>query len=127
MVSSLPKNKRVLSLIFKTKSAEFTNHPIYLNFPSWYQVERGGIVDFNFAHLYPQIVRFRDDQKPKVGYGFATRAYLFDWNTHDGDIYDYFIVRSDKDVLHPLFREHAHKVNLLKRVGAWQLYKNIQK
>ncbi|MFV2056479.1 MAG: hypothetical protein ACC707_08415 [Thiohalomonadales bacterium] len=124
LINAMPVGKRVLFMVFKTRSSEFAYHPIYLNFPAWYQVEKGGVVDFNFANLYPVVVRFRDDKKPK--FTLATLPKYFDWNKHDGDMYDYILIRSEHDVQQALFRENAYKVRLEKRVGLWWLYKNIQ-
>jgi len=124
MISAMPAGKRVLFLIFKTRSTEFAYHPIYLNFPAWYQVEKGGVVDYNFANLYPVVVRFRESKKPK--FTMATKPNLFDWKMHDGDMYDYIIIRSEHNVQQALFRENAYKVRLEKRVGLWWLYKHTR-
>lgn len=51
----------------------------YASFPLWYQVEKGGLVDFNFALYTTQVVRFRDPQ--------AESAPPF-------DSYRYFFIRS---------------------------------
>jgi len=125
-LSSIPENKHIASMVFVTKSNQFTGLPIYLHFPVWYQSERLGVVDYNFALLYPQIVRYRENEKPKITYGFDTHPYLFDWTKHEAKIYDYFLVRSKKDITKALFKDHTQSVQLVKNVKNWWLYRNLQ-
>lgn len=40
------------------------NPMAYLSFPLWYQADKGGVVDFNFAYFPAQVVRFRSPQQP---------------------------------------------------------------
>ena len=127
IVSIMPDDKRTLSLIFKTKSNVIPDHPLYLHFTNWVQTVKGGIVDFNFANFYPQIVRFQNDKVPKVSYGFDSRPQTFDWNQHEGNMYDYYIIRSAKDVANPLFREYRGHVEIIKHAGTWWLFKNTNR
>ena len=39
--------------------------PVYMHFPHWYQAERRGIVDFNFADFYSQMARYGTDAGPE--------------------------------------------------------------
>jgi len=84
-----------------------------------------GVVDFNFALLYPPVVRYRENQLPKVRNGFEVNPAMFDWSQHGGDNYDYFLVRSDSNITAPLFREHVSDIRLVEHTGTWWLYKNI--
>jgi len=125
MINEIPEGKRILSMVFKTKSNYFGEQPVYLHFPLWYQAEKMGVVDFNFALLYPPVVRYRENQLPKVMNGFEVNPAMFDWTQHGGDNYDYFLVRSDNNITAPLFREHVSDIRLVEHAGTWWLYKNI--
>jgi hypothetical protein len=46
----------------------------YQNFALWYQTEKAGFVDFNFAAYRTQVVRFRD---PKAQTELAASAYRY--------------------------------------------------
>jgi hypothetical protein len=66
---------------------------VYLHYPAWYQAERKGFVDFNFAWLPPVIVRFRRELAPPVEPEFEWAPSSFDWARHRGADYKYFFVR----------------------------------
>jgi hypothetical protein len=50
---------RALGLILYDESPAFMGFSVYGNFPVWYQAEKHGLVDYNFAHLAPQVIRYR--------------------------------------------------------------------
>lgn len=92
-IEKTDKNKRVLSLVFDKQSSYLSNPFVYLHFPLWYQAEKSGFVDFNFAWFSPQIVRFKAKGAPEV-------KPSFEWSPHtlnelaDCDVYDSIIVKS---------------------------------
>ncbi|WP_455221668.1 hypothetical protein [Kaarinaea lacus] len=125
MINSMPEGKTALSMVFKTKSNYFGGQPVYLHFPLWYEAEKTGVVDFNFALLYPPVVRYRENKLPKIRNGFEVNPGVFNWIKHGGDDYDYFIVRSERNITVPLFREHVSDIRLIEHAGTWWLYENI--
>lgn len=66
MIERLPENKRVLSLMFDTHSFANTHLSVYVQFGSWYQAQKHGWVDYNFAWFHPQIVRYQRQSVPKM-------------------------------------------------------------
>ena len=113
--------QRALSLPFAQRSEAANNDYAYLHFGTWYQSEKQGLVDFNFAWLPPQIARFRPDRLPAVTYGFEHAPSDFDWQKHHGADYRYFLVRHSKPLSPDLFRGADCIPALLLSSGAWTL------
>ena len=89
--------QRALGLVFDQASAAAGSPDVYVHFSLWYQVEKAGFVDFNFAGYLPQIVRYRPDREPamfKGGSWWLFRAAdRFDWTRDQATTYRYFFVR----------------------------------
>lgn len=100
----LEPKQRALSLVFDNYSAAARSRPVYIHYPLWYQAEKQGLVDFNFAWFPPQIVRYRPDHLPAVHVLFDWFPERFDWKSNHGADYRYFFVRHDGPVPENLFR-----------------------
>jgi len=113
--------QRALSLMFDPASRAARDSREYGHFPLWYQADKGGLVDMNFAWYPPQVVRFRPDRLPAVELGFEWNPRSFDWTRHHGRTYRYFFVRGGP--LPPaVIRNGECPVALLKSSGPWSLY-----
>ena len=122
-MSATEPNQRVLTLIFDRNSEAAANPSAYLHYGLWYQAERGGFVDVNFAWFLPQIVRFRQDQVPAVNTDFSWIPQTFNWAQHHGEIYRYFLVRHSGQLPVNLFESTGRcQVTLLKSAGTWSVY-----
>jgi hypothetical protein len=117
----MEEGRRVAGLMISDASPIFAT-PVYLHFANWYQAERRGIVDFNFAD-FQMVVRRRGTDRPRVTELQAVRPLLFDWQSNGGSTYDYFVVRAPADFSDMLFKEHAAEVELVGRTGVWWLYR----
>jgi hypothetical protein len=124
VISRLEPDQRALMLIFDPRSKADGQFKIYVHYPAWYQAEKGGLVDFNFAWFPPQIVRYRPDHLPAVEPGFEWNADTFSWSKHRGDSYRYFFVRHTEAVPASLFTGAACQPALLVRKGYWSIYEN---
>ena len=99
-----------------------------MHWAAWYQAERGGFVDFNFARYVPQIVRYRPDrmplhfnqedwaQKPAIG---------FDWDRDGAGRYRYIFVRNADLMPASFFPAGRCRPVLRKSSGNWSLFENI--
>lgn len=76
LMAAVPEGKRALSWVYDRESRVVSVPSVYLHFPVWYQVERGGWVDYNFSWFHPQVVRFSPDSLPEVRPGFEWRQDL---------------------------------------------------
>lgn len=93
LISNLPENKRALSLIFDTYGLTIRNPAVYVHFPLWYQAQKNGFVDFNFAWFNPQIIRFKPSKAPEVKPSFEWQPQNHVFIEHC-DIYDLIILRT---------------------------------
>lgn len=122
IMEKMDSNKVVLSLIFDHGSYLNITLP-YMHFGSYYQAEKGGIVLANFSHdvgAHNVPLRFKGAPWSVPD---SWRADQFNWWLHNGERYDYFLVRSHllKD---ELFSDSGGSVTLAARKGDWLLYKN---
>ena len=84
--------KRALALVYDRASPAAVNEDAYLHFASWYQAEKHGFVDFNFAIYHPQVVRFQPGRSPDLLQRKGAEPQLF-LRLQDGQRYDYVFVR----------------------------------
>lgn len=120
MIGRIEPGSRALALIFSAESDVIRNPTIYSNYASWYQAERKGFVDFNFAWFPPQIVRFRPGRASPVDINFVPTE--FDWKKYDAGQYRYFIVRQSGEVNPGLFKGVACQPALVEAAGKWRIY-----
>jgi hypothetical protein len=83
-IARLEPGQRALILVFNRASSAANNPYLYIQYAAWYQAERAGMVDFNFAWFPPQIVRFRPQRLPAWLPGFEWMPERFDWTLHRG-------------------------------------------
>jgi hypothetical protein len=90
--------------------------------PSWYEVEKHGFVEFNFAQFHPEVVRYRE-RTPTTGFAFDPRHLLFSWNDPHARDFDYYFVREDGGRLPPEFLDGAPcALRLVVTSGPWSLF-----
>lgn len=93
-INEIPEGKKAASIPILNTSLVIESIYTYVHFPVWYQAERKGWVDYNFAWASPQIVRFKQDHTPPVGPGFEWDVGQFRDLKNCG-YYDYLIIRGD--------------------------------
>ena len=125
VVAPLERGQRALALIFDRASEADADSTIYLHYAAWYQAEQQGLVDFNFAWVPPQVVRYRLAARPPVMMSFSWRARDFDWNKHQGGTYRYFFVRHRDAVPANLFRGAPCPPALVQHSGTWSVYERV--
>jgi len=103
-VDRLEPRQRALMLVFNGSSYAAHNPFLYIQYGAWYQAEREGMMDFNFAWFPPQIVRFRPQHVPPWHPGLEWKPARFDWTTYHGANYRYFFVRNFGPLPANLFR-----------------------
>ena len=95
ILSMVEPRQRALTLVFDSNSQAARSDFVYIHYPAWYQAEKQGLIDFNFAWFPPQVVRFRLDRLPPVMSGFDWEPKGFEWKKHRGQDYRYFFVRRE--------------------------------
>jgi hypothetical protein len=126
VIAGLEPGRRVASMVFDARSPFFTL-PVYLHFPAWYQATQRGVVDFNFADFFSQMVRYKADAGPRMTDFLGWYPTEFEWQTNGGARYDYFIVKSGSDISEQIFKDKRSSVELVTRSGWWWLYRNLER
>jgi hypothetical protein len=128
VLAAAQPGERALGAVLDQSSGGIGAVSVYMHWPAWYQAERGGFVDFNFARYVPQIVRYRPDrmplhfnredwaQNPRIG---------FDWDRDGAGIYRYIFVRSAGPIPASFFPAGQCQPVLRKSLGSWSLFENV--
>ena len=103
VLAAMEPGKRAAALYRRSKHAVVRDALLISDFASWYQAQKAGIVDFNFAD-FRLVLRRKDMAEPRVGEQLAWYPGFFDWNLNGGARYDYFIVKADGDLAATLQR-----------------------
>lgn len=114
--------QRALSLMFDTSSDAGVDSAVYLHFPLWYQAEKHGFVDFNFAVFHPQVVRMNRREQVSRWEDLAWNPEHFDWRADHGDRYRYFFVRHSQPLPPTLFAGAPCPPVRIVASGEWELY-----
>ena len=122
VLAAMEPGQRTLSLPFAAKSQAAGNPFAYLHYAAWYQSEKQGLVDFNFAWFPPQLARFKPDRLPAVSYGFEQKPGDFDWRRHHGELYRYFVIRHTEPIPANIFQGAECRPAKVLRSGAWTLF-----
>ena len=92
VLGQMRAHRRVMYLA-TDPSSDFVPYPAYVHFGSYYQVTRGGPVDFSFADFFGTRYRYRPEAEPHLPGGVEWAPGRFRWARHDGYRYDYLLVR----------------------------------
>ncbi|MCU4359309.1 hypothetical protein [Acinetobacter ursingii] len=126
-VNELPERKSVASLMFEKSPILTESAYTFVQFPLWYQAQKHGWVDYNFAWASPQLIRFKPDQTPEMGPGteWAHEAFL---QVKNCEHYDLVIARiRDLDYLQAFMNSAncGHNYKMLLQHSYWVAYQRI--
>lgn len=114
--------QRALNLVFDRASPAYRSPFAYEHQALWYQAEKHGFVDLNFATFVPQIVRFRPGMMPAAPPMLEHDPGSFEWNRDNGRQYRYFFVRKDGPLPNNFFVNSECDVTLVTHEAEWSLY-----
>jgi hypothetical protein len=120
VMSAMEPKQRVLALTFDSRSEEANLDLPYRHYATWYQSEKQGLVDFNFAWFPPQIVRFRPDKLPKVMEGL--KGQNFTVQKYPLEPYRYIVARHTAALPATLFKGADCAPQLVMKKGTWSLF-----
>jgi hypothetical protein len=92
VLAAAEPGKRMLYLPSNYRS-QVIHNDAYAHFGCWYQVKKGGVVDYSFAELFPTWYRYRANMEPSLPEEFDSNTHLFRYPKHDGRRFDYFLAR----------------------------------
>ena len=123
ILAAAEPGRRAASMVVNYQSAATGIVSAHLHQASWYQVEKQGLVEFNFAYFHPMVVRYNFARIPYTGFGFYPHMIKFDWSSPQARIFDYFFVRHDQSgPPEELTANPACALKLVKSAGLWSLY-----
>jgi hypothetical protein len=125
VIGAMEPNSRVLSLMFDRRNPRSCGAPTYLHFPVWYQCERGGLVDFNFACFYPQIVRYKSNSRPQAGPGFEWSPGRFLDGRFQAGLYRYFVFRAPAPPPGEILARLHCELKPVYRERPWWVYERV--
>jgi hypothetical protein len=117
--------ERALMLTMDSASPAAGNSHAYMHYAAWYQAEKQGFVDFNFAEFMPQIIRYR--HRDAMIFSADRLAWLpatFSWERDHGENYRYFFVRGSGTLPPALLTNPRCPLSLVEKSGSWSLYEN---
>ena len=120
VLAAMEPKQRVLALTFDSRSEEANLDLAYRHYATWYQSEKQGLVDFNFAWFPPQIVRFRPDQLPKVMEGL--KGQNFTVQKYPLEPYRYIVARHSTPLPDGLFKGADCAPQVVMKRGSWTLF-----
>jgi hypothetical protein len=110
---------RALSVVLERRSAVVSNPVPYAHFPLWYQADKHGFVDFNYAFYSQQVARSAGPPPP---FYRRLRRPIAEAASGDFGRYRYIFVRSVTPAPASLFAGAACPPALAAVSGAWTLF-----
>ncbi|WP_321961085.1 hypothetical protein [Paraburkholderia sp. J7] len=125
VLASAEPAQRALILTMDPVSPAAGNPLAYMHYAAWYQADKQGLVDYNFADSLAQAVRYRERRSLSMSADrLAWLPDTFDWNIDRGDQYRYFFVRTSGALPHALLANRLCPLTVVQRSGEWLLYEN---
>jgi hypothetical protein len=123
VVEKTEAKKRVYGLIYNSYSSSMSQ-PVYLHFPAYYMVTRGGIVGFAFFNNNPSVpIRLKKPATtPDLGLRGEWEPWRFRYDIY-GAYYDLLLVRGSANIQY-LVGAPKDKLTQLTRQGQWSAYNN---
>jgi hypothetical protein len=116
--------QRAAMLIFDQESRAIKTKFVYLNFPAWYAAERGGFVDYSFAIVHTEMMRFLPAAVPDFPEYVALHPQFFNWSADQGWRYRYFFIRRAEPLNAAYFAGAPAPPKPIAHAGEWTLYEN---
>lgn len=117
--------QRALGLVIDQGGSAAANPYVFMHFPLWYQADKHGLTDFNFAAFPSQVARLTGPPSPVDADGaFEWTPTRFDWVRYDGERYRYFFVRSLQPISGRLFSGADCPPALIAAAGSWSLFEH---
>lgn len=128
LIASAEPGENLAGLIYTPESRMWPTMPVYLHFPAYYQVYKGGRILFSFAELFQTSVRFR----PGQSWDDLLREWnewnprYFDYPRHGGR-FRYFLIRGGPREVEAAFGPDPVRLGLRGRqAGRWILAERVQ-
>ena len=122
ILDAMQPNKRVLAMVMQGDSIGAQNTNAYWHYPVWYQADKHGFVDFNFALFPPQVIRFKLDRKEGENEEVDLRPGQNKmWTKGFVEQFTYFIIKSDPPMTQGVQAQSPCPLNIKLQVEDWVL------
>jgi hypothetical protein len=121
VVPDLRAGRAVRPIVFERETRAFPGVAAFLHFSAYYQVEKGGTQAYSFARNATSVVRELPPGSPAMADGAEWNPASFDPN-RELPLFDYFLVRSERDRASEIFAGTGAGVRLVSRHGRWWAY-----
>lgn len=121
ILAAAEPNRLALSLIYASNEPN-SAYPVYRNYASWYAVEKGGFVDFNFAFYINSIVRYRGGKMPTLS---KSQGFLSPESNISNDLpfYSYLFIRGTSQEVDRMMKANQQCLFTLRAAdNLWWLY-----
>lgn len=122
ILEALPPYDKVLMIRLGSGTSSF-GIPLALHQPAWYTVEKGGQLDFSFAHFRTELVRYREGRQPQIPEQLSHTPWQYDVPGIVGGYYHFWLIyapgSNSANLPDDLFR-------LRVRNGPWWLYEMVR-
>ncbi|HEV2574174.1 MAG TPA: hypothetical protein VGU72_20745 [Beijerinckiaceae bacterium] len=115
--------ERAINLTFNRKSDAMNDNNAYLHMSLWYQAEKNGFVDFNFAYFFPQVIRFRKDIGPVVSDSLGFHPEAFNWGDPSTQVYRYAFIRGSRENAAGVAKAPPCGTEVIAQEAEWTLLK----
>ncbi len=118
-LAGMEPGRKVCALIY-ARFSSFTRTPVFLHFGSYYQLHKGGLVQFSFVGYPHWPVQYRPGKFPPPGTPARSR---WEWTPHEirmqeiHPYYDYVLTRG------PGFSAPGGEYRVQNSSGAWKVWK----
>ncbi len=122
ILDAMEPNKRVLAMVMQGDSIGAQNTNAYWHYPVWYQADKHGFVDFNFALFPPQVIRFKLDRKQGENEEVDLRPGQNKmWTKGFVEQFTYFVIKSDPPMTQGIQAQSPCPLIIKLQVNDWVL------
>lgn len=126
VIEKAAPEKKILMLDFDL-SSKASYAPLMLHMAGWYQAEHRGLAEFNFAHFWISPLQYKKHALAEFSQDFEWYPQSLDWHRHQGDSFQYVLMRRKLNGESWLKERSAANVAPIAINGEWQLYEVLSK
>jgi hypothetical protein len=126
LLASTEPGQALAGLTFVNLVADYPWPPILVHFPAYYQVEKGGRIQFSFVQFFNSPVRYR----PGQNWEDRLLSEWDEWTPREfsyprhGKHFRYFLVRGDPQHVRAVFGPHQEEIQV-RSAGRWFLIERL--
>jgi len=121
VLAAAEPSQRAYIMTPQAASLGAVNSDLYEHFPAWYQADKHGFVDFNFANFAPQVIRFKTDYHPIEDAHPMSDLGQYAWTPQFIAQYRYIFVRGSTKAIEQIKSTSPCPLSLKASDGLWAL------